>query len=443
MTKNSVFKHPGVKAFFLYFIASQINDPLSVSFGGIPVTPIQIAIIAGIIMTIKYWSSFVYNKLALFYGFLLLIVLYTFVKLLNEGEIALYCLTLMFNLVWVTCVSSALIKIKIKKDDYTLVLKRLMLCLIPSIIFGSYEFITRKYLFPEGLGGAMKVGLDDNNFYIRGGFRDKFDFSSFILFGPVIFLSFYLNKIRLSLLYKGIALLCTFLLLFSYSTSVILSFGVILVYALLFMGNIKRSVPLIGAIVVLALASVTYITQSDIYKNQINAYNLKYQRQVEDKDESSFRWNAIKVGLEHFTDKPIFGFGLDNGKNVIFKYAPTISNKPTNSHNYFINNLLDFGLLGFGVLSAALVNIFFFYRKTKKWRSLYKPLSDFLTMLFIFNIITFQSYYHSFDRSMYFVLIFFVFFYFSQKLNDESTNMRSENFGGRSGDVGVEVSSGA
>ena len=425
MTKNSVFKHPGIKAFFLYFVASQINDPLSVSFGSIPITPIQISIIAGIIMTIRYWSPFVYNKLILFYIFLLLIVIYSFVKLLEEGEIALYSLTLLFNLVWVTCVSSALIKKKIQKDDYILVLKRLMLCLIPSIVFGSYEFITHKYLFPEGLGGAMKVGLDDSNFYIRGGFRDKFDFSSFILLGPVIFLSFYLNKVKLSLLYKGVALLCTLLLLFSYSPSVILSFAVIVVYSLLFMGNIKRSIPLIGVIVVLAMVSVTYITQSEIYQNQINAYNLKYQRQVEDKDESSFRWNAIKVGLEHFTDNPIFGFGLDNGKNVIFKYAPTISTKPTNSHNYFINNLLDFGLLGFGILSAALINLFIFYRKVRKWGAPNKMFSNFLVMLFIFNVITFQSYYHSFDRSIYFIFIFFIFFYFSQKLNNESVNMRS------------------
>ncbi|HEK19631.1 MAG: hypothetical protein C0154_02815 [Mucilaginibacter sp.] len=443
MGKSSVFKHPGVKAFFLYFVASQINDPLSVNFGGVPVTPLQIAILAGVAMNIKYWSPFVYKKLSLFYLFLLVIVFYTLVKLLSEGEMNLYFLTFTFNLLWVTTVSSSIVKIPIRKADYILILQRLILLLIPSVLFGMYELVTNKYAFPEGLGGAMKQGIDEGNFYVRGGFRDKFDFSSFIVLAPIIYLSCYFNDIKFSLLYKLIAFISVILLLSSYSSSVIIAFGVVVIYCFVFIANLRKSLGLVAFAVILIIGSLTYITQSNIYKTQMNAYNLKYQRQVEDKDESSFRWVAFNVGMEHFLDRPFLGFGLDNSKKVIFKYAPTISPKPTNSHNYFVNNLVDFGLLGFSILTGALVSLFLFYRKIRKWRSLIKPMADLVTLLLIFNVITFQTYYHTFDRSMYFILIFLIFLYFSLKLNDESAGMRTQDLSGGRRNPGVEVGSGA
>jgi O-antigen ligase len=146
---------------------------------------------------------------------------------------------------------------------------------------------------------------------------------------------------------------------------------------------------------------------------------------VEEKDEYNFRWIAFNIGIKKFIDNPIWGYGIDNGKNIIFKYSPVPLLKPVNSHNYFINNLLDYGLIGFISLTTSILLLFRLFVRIKSSGPSIKPIGDLIMFLFIFHLITFQTYYQQFDRSLYFAFMVLIFFYLSQKLTYESINSSS------------------
>ncbi|HRI19362.1 MAG TPA: O-antigen ligase family protein [Panacibacter sp.] len=422
---QSIIKHPAIRSFLVYLAATQLNDPLSLSVGGIPVTPVDFAIIYGILINIIYRSPVVSKRLNIFFLFAFVLLIYSIAGFLQKDEVLIYPASLFLNLLWIYFTASSIMNKPLEMVAYKEVFKIIFLLLIPNIFFGFYELVTRKYFFPEGLSGAMANGISPDVFYVRGSFTDKFDFSSYMILGPLMYLSLFANGIKLKLLYRIIALLSLVLVLFSYSSSVIIALVIIILYTFIFQVTIKKSVVLIMVGTAILIAGSIFFSQSFLLSNQLTSYQLKYQRQVEEREDFNFRWIAFNTGIKKFIENPVLGYGMDNGKYIIFNYSKVNLVKPVNSHNYLINNLLDYGLIGFIPITIGIFNLFKFFKGIKKTGSSVKAVGDFIMLLFLFHLITLQTYYQQFDRSMYFVLMFLIFFYTSQKLTYERINSGS------------------
>jgi hypothetical protein len=90
--------------------------------------------------------------------------------------------------------------------------------------------------------------------------------------------------------------------------------------------------------------------------------------------------------FQHFTEISIFGRGFMSGRNFLSTNAPYYLGEP-HLHNLFLNNYLDFGVIGFVAYIFFLVSFYTFCKRTSGiwfeayWIAAFLPILAIMTTL--------------------------------------------------------------
>ncbi|MCI6152859.1 MAG: O-antigen ligase family protein [Fusobacterium perfoetens] len=134
----------------------------------------------------------------------------------------------------------------------------------------------------------------------------------------------------------------------------------------------KKKLLSLGIILILSFSTLVkteFIKENRYYKRLISSKNIK-------NDSQSVRLILWKVSIKGYMEKPIFGFGEDNGKEYYLKYIEENEKnieerlskygvidlktqaEKSNPHNMYFKKIIDNGLLGF-YFSLFLIYTFF------------------------------------------------------------------------------------
>lgn len=407
------FKNPALTHLFLLYLANTFNDFVVINLHILP-SPTQLVILYGytvfFITNPKYFPrefQKLRNIISIYIALVIISCLYVSLKL---DALQLNMITIGGNVLWLIGIIPMAYE-GIGQDD---MIKFFRLILIITLLFvvvpGLYELITRKQIIVE---------LDENSslFYLKGFTSDKLEFGNILACGIFISLSCLLAKVKI---HRQLFIFClclfTLLILFSFSTTSILGVtaGILVLFLIKFKNN------LLPILLFVALLSGTFfvLRSTQIFENQINEYNLKYTKNVDQADENNFRYLAFVAGFHLIPQQPIFGYGANSAGDVIRTYLRkrnvdkdstlTLRNS-VNAHDFFINELIDYGLVGFSLLFTF---IFSFFRLSfKKLRPIRRPhtylivLKQVCVCLSVYMIFRFTLYYHRFDQTFYFIWI--------------------------------------
>lgn len=428
------FENPALKPFIILFFAFSFSDALSTPIlGGIPITPVQIAILYGIFILKRkrnvsiiptpiiniQWPILIYYSI---------IILSTLLVWFDFG-LNVSFLTIGFNLYWFLTMLPFLSK-GINESDILKFLRLLQgIILFVTVPSGLYELITHTHVL------STQYGLAENTFYLRGFHIDKLEFGSMLACGSFISLvNFIIEPGFKKKLFNMIVLfLTTFLITFSFSTTSIL--GMITGIALILLFKSKRMLLLLPFLIAIGYIGKELILETELYSDLSKAYELKYTLSVEQYEEKNFRYSAILTALEKFQDAPFFGYGVGRSGEIIMEKL--IEEKPINSHNLIADELIEYGLIGFIPLIIFLVRLYrLLFIQIKKQLVFFIYYEAFFLLAFalgFFLIFRFMLYYHRFDQTFYFIWAAFViasygtFIRRSKSLiTDENSNLRTK-----------------
>jgi O-antigen ligase len=407
------FKNPAVTHLLLLYTANTFNDFAVINLHIFP-SPTQVVILYG------YSVFFVSNPLpfprefqklrhiiTIYLGFIIISCIYVSIQ---QNALQLIMFTIGANVLWLIGIIPLAYQ-GIGEDD---MIKFFKIVLIVTIIFvaipGFYEFITGKQIIVE-------LEEDSGLFYLKGFTSDKLEFGNILACGIFISLSCLFAKIRQ---YRRFFVFClvtfTFLIVFSFSTTSVLGLAAGLL--ILFYIRFKRNLVPILLFLSLLIGGFFLVRNSTIFQNQIDEYNLKYTKNINQASENNFRYLAVEAGFHLIPEQPILGHGANSSGDVIRTYLKkrNVNNDSTlslknsvNAHDFFINELIDYGLVGFCLLFAFVYS--FFKLSFKKLRRIETShtylivLKQVCVCLSMYMIFRFVLYYHRFDQTFYFVWI--------------------------------------
>ncbi|MBC7486853.1 MAG: O-antigen ligase family protein [Cytophagaceae bacterium] len=397
------FKNPVLKPFIVLIFAFSFNDALSTPlFNGIPVTPVQIAVLYGIYYTLSWKVSFVnieINDLKKSIG-LYYLVLVTSTIYMSSSGLNLSFLTVGFNVLWFFRMLPFLSYGFLNQGDIDkflrLFLKIIVFITVPS---GLYELITHTHIL------SFSADLEKDIFYLQGFHSDKLEFASMLATGCFISLSnIFKDGEKVDDRFNKVAFfLCAFLILFSFSTTSIL--GMCAGIAVIMMYKSVKTLVYIPVLALLGFGVVYFIKDSNIYKQQTSAYELKYSLNVDKYEERNFRYMALEAAAEKIVEAPIFGYGVGQSGYLIQEHLKL--NKVINSHNFFANELLDYGLIGFSMLFIFLWQLYRLLLKIPNsivvQYASFDVIHKVTLALAAFMPFRFFLYYHRFDQTYYFI----------------------------------------
>jgi hypothetical protein len=299
----------------IYFLASVVGDVLSFPLGPTSVTPNQLVVLVSIFSCIRYINTSiiepVFKKLLLCLGCLVIFTaIYASVSMLINEIYKFTVISMALNYIWLVVVGGLLCRGLSKSQEYRIYKWFLIIGMIP-IITGLIEFIRGDYLFQHS---AMAKGMaQGGSFVVRGTHADRIDYVSDLV--PCLFIAFAIIQQQ----YKGFnkIILFIYLMIGIFLVAVTGSFtGTVgLLSGLFFMLilNPRRcsNILLAASFTALGFMFFTVFLQSDMGKKQIDSWNLKYTRQVEQYETKNFRYWDTRLSIEEFIHNPIFGIGLN------------------------------------------------------------------------------------------------------------------------------------
>ena len=397
------FKNPALRPFIILIFAFSFNDALSTPlFNGIPITPVQIAIFYGIYYTMKWRVGYIHIKIGNLkksIGLYYMVVVLSTIYMSYTYQLNLSFLTVGFNMLWFFRVLPLLAQ-GLEEEDiekfFRLFLKIIVFVTVPS---GFYELFTHSHIL------SFSADLEKDIFYLQGFHSDKLEFASMLATGSFISLSNLLNTgEKKDNRFNVFALiLCTVLILFSFSTTSIL--GMAAGIAVIFIYKSTKTIYYIPVFILFAYLFNGVLQNSTIYKQQTNAYELKYSLNVDKYEERNFRYLALVAAMKKTMDAPILGYGVGRSGYVV--QEEMASNKVVNSHNFFANELLDYGFVGFILLFIFLWQLyrllFSIPNALVKQYSYLDLLHKVTVALSVFMLFRFVLYYHRFDQTYYFI----------------------------------------
>ena len=402
--------NPIVRIIILLFFAQSFNDWWSVKVG-FP-TPVQIVLIYGIIQNhIHSTVAVKYRKLKIlkvyFVLYMAIVVVYSFFALFNDRNWQ-NGITIIMNFIWLIS-SIPLLQKGITVIDWSYLKQKVLLIVgLVTIPSGLYELISHNHII------SSQFGLSDETFYIRGLHLDKLEFGSYLCIGFFITLSDFLtkkgNEDRKILWNLYIFILCFVLTLFSFSTT---STAGLLIGGLYIMGRNIRS-KLYPLFILLSFLTIGYgVISSNSFKNLKSSYELKYDIGVGNLQEKNFRYLAFKYGFQKIIEQPFLGYGIGQSGEQI-KLALKL-NKPINSHNLLINEILDFGFIFSFPLMIILLQVFrmSFTKPINRSDLVLKNMSPIIRALAILIVLRFIFYYHRFDQTVYLFWISLVILFYA------------------------------
>jgi O-antigen ligase len=441
MAKKIVY-NPITNSLILLLFAQSFNDWWSLTFG-LP-TPVQLVIAGSIWYNFRHFVGATQNDLTIkkirlyLRWYLFVVIIYWLILSTKGGGIFLQGISTVTDLVWVLTAMPLLSKGFNRFDWERLSKFALIIIGVITIPPGFYELVTHTNILDT------KFGISDNFFYLRGLHIDKLEFGAFLSLGVFISLgrmlfegkkiSFWGKVYQTYVFAFGVVLIS-----FSFSTTSIVGMvtGVIMLFI------ISKKIKYILPVGVAALSIAIVIKSNSLYSSFEDAYNLKYTQNVTNADDANFRYKALQVSATEFLNEPIFGYGMGQSAAVVNNKLRM--GKDVNAHNFFANELLDYGLFGTVPLALALINVFIVVFK-KKLKTDDTSLDQFRAVTIAFStfmLFRLMLYYHEFNQSLYLVWISLAILqYMSIKkiyLN-EGINMRKAFRQGRGRDAGVPVS---
>ena len=408
----------------LLFVAFLFNDWWSVQFG-FP-TPIQVVILGTILF---YWRNFfasvrvpIVRRVRQFiYLYVVYVWISTAIVYFEYGYFDQTSLTITFNLLFVQVLMPYLVKGFSEYEMKTItkiIFFGIIFITIPS---GIYEYVTDQNIL------KTVYGLSPNVFYLRGLHIDKLEFGSVLAVGGFLALGQVPARKTWSLLFAFVFMLCSLLILLTYSTTTIVGYVLGLLIMLPYFKKTIHRIPILVGMIALV---VVFVSNSRLFEQQLESYNVKYKLNVVYAAESNFRLRALEAGVEKFNESPIFGNGIGRSGIVIYDYFRSIPDmwfyprfdifENVNSHNIFINEILDFGIIGFLPLFLLLYFTYrLLFRKIPPVNTDSYNYSFFLAVkaISVLTFCRFILYYHRFDQAFYVFFISFAIIIFGYMRN--------------------------
>jgi O-Antigen ligase len=418
------YKNPGMLSMALLFMAFSFNDWYSLTFG-FP-TPIQLAIVFGIYHNLRYKTSIHKGYDGTFLTWLA--IFYFFIIISNtifdwDKNPSLLFVSIGFNLLWLMSVLP-LLSMGIEQEDWrkfcNLILLVVFIVTIPS---GCIELITGKNVLDT------QYGISSDIFYLRGLHIDKLEFGSILsLAGFIAFVDLVTKSPQTQ--YRtwkiSIVVLVSLLLTFSFSTTSMLGFASGIFVILLYMN--RKYLVYVPVIALLSFMASQIVQNTSLFQSQQSSYQLKYKLNIEMYDEKNFRYLAIDAALDKIQESFIMGYGVGQSGAIIKKALGT--EKEINTHNFFGNELLDYGLLGFIPITIFLYIVFKLSFRVRPDQPTYiNQMSLLNKATSVFLMFRFMLYYHRFDQAFYVIWVALVVIYIASinnqtYLSDESTSVR-------------------
>lgn len=421
------FKNKAFLSLSLLLIAQLINDWCAITIG-FP-TPVQIIMILSIILLPwKLNKSKDFCKIRNYIVYYLFFILLSF-SLINYSRNSLFqLLSIVINSIYLLRIIQNFKQKAICYSDllnfFNTILLSIVFITIPS---GIIELVTHKNIL------NFDKGLSDALFYIRGLHIDKIDFGTYLSLGSFVGLGMLFSN-AINFYYKFLSFIVIvfslLLVALSFSTTSIigLGFGLLIIFIL---SPIKSTFQYV-MISIFLIAIFSGLVKTDLAKMQIDAYELKYNLQVEHYKERNSRYMMLSKSVSLFSESPLWGHGFDRSAYLFQKVLKWY--KPLNAHNFFANELINNGVLGFIPLFLLFFNFFYLSIKAVKDNKMYVNFK-FVNFSFIgaglscFILFRLMLYYHNFNNTIYIIwsAIVFSLYKFYQNLPNNFSKFISVN----------------
>lgn len=215
-------------------------------------------------------------------------------------------------------------------------------------IFTVSLFIECSYLIVEFLfSDSSFTGISSNRNISSSSIIIKFIFLIFLMNSS----SNFFNKIFLKVL-EIMAIISIVLL-----QSRLGLFSLILIYILFFFIYKEKIKYYLTSLLIVFLSSISFSSSggSKVIEKNYNILNLESDQSLNQ------RLNFYSIGLELFSQKPLFGHGIGSWKYESLAYKKSEDNTvliPYYTHNDFLQILVETGIVGLGIYSFILFSLF-------------------------------------------------------------------------------------
>lgn len=223
-----------------------------------------------------------------------------------------------------------------------------------AIIFemvGLYEYFTGNYIFTKNKSwlDALEIYKFRSPIFVSGNPNDYALVISFFLF--VILIKYKESiKYHKKTFYLIMILISLFLIVVSTSRAVIIAVFVSLLFY--FYMNRKRNSLIRNIIFIITIIIISIILINILIKYGLIEFNINSG------GSDSIRLNLIKNGLYFLKNTAFIGVGSGNVEHWMSKYPKYFVGKTTNLHNWWIEVLVDYGIIIFVLYISYLVKIF-------------------------------------------------------------------------------------
>lgn len=233
------------------------------------------------------------------------------------------------------------------KEDVERLLKAIFIALIIFLFYILFK--TDKTML-----GKFRIGIDT-----LGSNWNANDVGMKLCIGFSLSLYFMLSD-KSKILQKIFYLLCAmfFMIIALFTGSRKAVFMLAIIFFLLFWFRAKKNRALV--FLILALVGIVFIILTmripalyDVLGSRMESLFKELMGYTTSEGSFDTRANMIKLGLEWFGERPIFGYGLNN-----FRVLYSEIGRATYSHNNFIEMLISGGIVGFVIYYSAYVYLF-------------------------------------------------------------------------------------
>jgi hypothetical protein len=273
------------------------------------------------------------------------------------------------------------------------------LTLLQLLVYRYKAGLTQLFVDSSSMGSEM---YDPK--YLFWGIADKNIFGArMCLFGFLYILNFFLRERRIPFWRTVVVLACALL---SLSRTPLVALFIGLGYLLYRRFGLWKRILLIASALAVTPFALAKLLRIDTLLEQGDGMGVRI-----------IYWTTF---FQHFTGLSIFGTGFMAGGRFLTKYSPVYLGEP-HLHNIFLNNYLDFGIVGFVSYIAFLVALYRFCKRDEVWFKWYWT-AAFLPILAIMPTL-FTGY--EADTSIYLSCIYIIG-HASASLKSERRNRRAE-----------------
>ena len=338
-----------LKIFYLMIFLSFLGSSISfVNIAGISLIPYRILLILLIVFFIyeRYFSLSIYLKVKEYFLFFIIWIVYSLLFLnlsIDQVNGIRYISYLFIYFLLLICFVNYIKNIQQIKTVFNI----WILFLVITIVVAIWEINTGQHLSVSRYNKSPE--LIDNiptTFYTNPN-----DYATFlsISFPFLLFFIGYSKKIYLKLFFLLISFIIAFLILFTGSRANIISISIAFILYFI-LSNRKFRIKTFIVLAFIMLISAIYF--QDIFNNMYVMLNTNLVSLFNPAERSAdgsniIRMNLIYNSIDFLSQTYGFGVGAGNAEAWMGKYAIYDTRGITNPHNWWIEILVDYGLLIF------------------------------------------------------------------------------------------------